>query len=66
MTPLGEVVAVTQQQVHIFTVLSWALMLLDGLVGLLLLWLRWRAAVRVPAPPTLSATAAQPAPSAAA
>ena len=66
MTPLGEVAGVTQQQVHIFTVLSWVLMLLDGLVGLLLLRLRWRAAVRVPAPPTLPATTAQPAPSAAA
>ena len=66
ITALGEVPGVTQQQVHIFTVLSWVLMLLDGLVGLLLLWRRWRAAVRVPAPPTLPATAAQPAPSGAA
>jgi RsiW-degrading membrane proteinase PrsW (M82 family) len=66
MTPLGEVAAVTQQQVHIYTVLSWALMLLDGLVGLLLLWLRWRAAIRVPVPPSLPAMAAQPAASAAA
>lgn len=47
MTPIGEVSAVTQQQVHLFTVFSWAFMILDGLVGLLLLWRCWRAATRV-------------------
>ena len=46
MTPLGEVTAVTQEQVHIYTALSWALLILDGLVGLLILWRRWHAAVR--------------------
>jgi hypothetical protein len=33
---------VTQAQVHLFTILSWALLAVDGLIGLLLLLLRAR------------------------
>ena len=41
---LGRVPAVTQAQVHLFTVISWALLALDGLLGLLVLRGRWRKA----------------------
>jgi len=41
---LGRAPAVTQAQVHLFTVLSWALLGLDGLLGLLVLRGRWRKA----------------------
>jgi hypothetical protein len=41
---LGRAPAVTQAQVHLFTALSWALLLLDGLLGLLVLRGRWRRA----------------------
>ncbi len=34
----------TQSQVHLFTVLSWGLLALDGLVGLIVLARRWRRA----------------------
>jgi RsiW-degrading membrane proteinase PrsW (M82 family) len=53
---LGEAPGVTQAQVHLYTALSWGLMGLVALAGLLLLWARWRrayppAAAAVPLPP---------------
>jgi protease PrsW len=45
---LGDVPAVTQAQVHLYTAVSWTLLVLDGLVGLLILRGRWRAATQVP------------------
>jgi protease PrsW len=53
---LGRAPAVTQEQVHLFTVLSWALLVFDALVGLLVLRGRWRRATaldRVAPPPPL-------------
>jgi RsiW-degrading membrane proteinase PrsW (M82 family) len=41
---LGRAPAVTPAQVHLFTVLSWTLLALDGLLGLLVLRRRWRRA----------------------
>jgi RsiW-degrading membrane proteinase PrsW (M82 family) len=41
---VGQVPAVTQAQVHLFTALYWALLVLDALVGLLVLRGRWRKA----------------------
>ena len=41
---LGRAPAVTQAQVHLFTALNWALLALDGLLGLLILRGRWRKA----------------------
>jgi protease PrsW len=41
---LGRVPAVTQAQVHLFTVLYWALLILDAVVGLLVLRARWQKA----------------------
>jgi len=41
---LGQVPAVTQAQVHLFTALYWALLILDALIGLLVLRGRWRQA----------------------
>jgi RsiW-degrading membrane proteinase PrsW (M82 family) len=41
---LGQVTAVTQAQVHLFTAISWGMLLLDGLLGLLILRGRWRHA----------------------
>jgi protease PrsW len=41
---LGRAPAVTQTQVHLFTILNWALLALDGLLGLLVLRGRWRRA----------------------
>jgi hypothetical protein len=46
---LGDVPRVSQTQVHLFTVLSWALLTMDGLVGLLILRGRWRRATATPA-----------------
>jgi RsiW-degrading membrane proteinase PrsW (M82 family) len=42
---LGQVPAVTQAQVHLFTVLNWGLLILDALIGLLVLRGRWRRAI---------------------
>jgi protease PrsW len=58
---LGRAPAVTAAQVHLFTILSWGLLALDALLGVLVLRGRWRratAADRVPppAPPTLVTT----------
>jgi protease PrsW len=44
MGGLDGVPNVTEAQVHIYTILSWALMALDGLVGVLILRGRWRRA----------------------
>jgi protease PrsW len=41
---LGRAPEVTPAQVHLFTILSWALLALDGLLGLLVLHRRWRKA----------------------
>lgn len=41
---LGQVPAVTQTQVHLFTFLNWGLLILDALIGLLILRHRWRRA----------------------
>jgi protease PrsW len=41
---LGQVPAVTESQVHLFTVLNWGLLLLDALIGVLVLRGRWRRA----------------------
>ncbi|HEX8134748.1 MAG TPA: PrsW family glutamic-type intramembrane protease, partial [Actinomycetes bacterium] len=42
---LGRVPAVTQAQVHLFTVIGWGLLALDGLLGLAVLHGRWRKAI---------------------
>lgn len=44
----GRVMQPTDQQVHLFTILLFALLVLDGVVGIALLWNRWRRAA-VPA-----------------
>jgi protease PrsW len=49
---LGRVPAVTQSQVHLFTVISWGLLALDGLLGLVVLRWRWRRATAADAPRT--------------
>jgi RsiW-degrading membrane proteinase PrsW (M82 family) len=41
---LGQVPAVTQTQVHLFTVLNWGLLIGDALIGLLILRGRWHRA----------------------
>jgi RsiW-degrading membrane proteinase PrsW (M82 family) len=41
---LGQVPAVTQGQVHLFTVLNWGLLIGDAVVGLLILRGRWQRA----------------------
>jgi RsiW-degrading membrane proteinase PrsW (M82 family) len=43
----GRAPAATQAQVHLYTILNWALLALDALVGLLLLRGRWRRATGV-------------------
>jgi S1-C subfamily serine protease/RsiW-degrading membrane proteinase PrsW (M82 family) len=59
---LGRAPAVTPTQVHLFVIFSWALLTLDGLLGLLVLRRRWRrastpdrpATPRVPRPALLA------------
>jgi protease PrsW len=56
LVELGRAPAVTQTQVHLFTILNWALLALDGLLGLLVLHGRWRKATapdRLPPPAPL-------------
>jgi RsiW-degrading membrane proteinase PrsW (M82 family) len=56
LVELGRAPAVTQTQVHLFTILNWALLALDGLLGLLVLRGRWRKATapdRLPPPAPL-------------
>jgi RsiW-degrading membrane proteinase PrsW (M82 family) len=62
---IGQLPAVTQAQVHLFTALYWALLLLDALIGLLVLRRRWRRATTpdrpeatTPDPPESPATVA--------
>jgi RsiW-degrading membrane proteinase PrsW (M82 family) len=49
---LGHSPAVTQPQVHLYTLLTWALMALDALIGVLIAVVRWRRATssQPPAP----------------
>jgi RsiW-degrading membrane proteinase PrsW (M82 family) len=61
---LGRAPAVTAAQVHLFTVLSWSLLLLDALTGLLVLRRRWRratASARGPEPVPVLAASRHPA-----
>jgi protease PrsW len=60
----GRPPAVTPEQVHIYTVLTWVLMGLDALLGLVLLRGRWRQATAWDEPDTatLPAVTAQPGP----
>jgi protease PrsW len=41
---IGQVPSVTQAQVHLFTALYWAILIVDALIGLLVLRGRWRLA----------------------
>lgn len=41
---LGQSPGVTRTQVHLYTVLSWALLIVDALIGLVILRARWRKA----------------------
>jgi RsiW-degrading membrane proteinase PrsW (M82 family) len=52
---LGQVPAVTQTQVHLFTVLDWGLLILDALIGLLILRARWHRATALDQPGSLAA-----------
>jgi RsiW-degrading membrane proteinase PrsW (M82 family) len=56
---LGQAPAVTPAQVHLFTVLSWTLLALDGLLGLWVLHRRWRRAAVVDRPATQAALPAE-------
>jgi protease PrsW len=49
---LGRAPEVTPSQVHLFTVLSWGLLSIDALLGVLVLRGRWRRATRPERPPT--------------
>jgi RsiW-degrading membrane proteinase PrsW (M82 family) len=49
---LGRAPEVTPSQVHLFTVLSWGLLSIDALLGMLVLRGRWRRATRPERPPT--------------
>jgi RsiW-degrading membrane proteinase PrsW (M82 family) len=52
MIQLGRAPAVTQAQVHLFTILNWGLLALDALLGLLVLRGRWRQATNPDQPYT--------------
>ena len=59
---VGQVPAVTQAQVHLFTVLNWGLLILDALIGLLVLRGRWRNATtpdRPESPATVAPVSAE-------
>jgi protease PrsW len=49
---LGQVPAVTQTQVHLYTFLNWGLLVLDAVLGLLILRRRWRRATALERPAT--------------
>jgi RsiW-degrading membrane proteinase PrsW (M82 family) len=49
---LGRAPAVTPAQVHLFTILSWGLLALDALLGVLILRRRWRRATTPDQPHT--------------
>jgi RsiW-degrading membrane proteinase PrsW (M82 family) len=57
---LGQAPSVTTTQVHVYTAVSWGLLLLDAVVGVLILRGRWRKAVAADAPPVIET--AQPVP----
>jgi protease PrsW len=52
---LGQAPAVTSAQVHLFTTLSWGLLALDGLLGVLILRRRWRRATAPASVPLVTA-----------
>jgi protease PrsW len=60
LVELGRVPAVTQAQVHLFTVISWSLLALDGLLGLVALRGRWRQATALDRPERAAAVALVP------
>src|SRR5215207_3342752 len=49
---MGQVPAVTQTQMHLFTFLNWGLLILDALIGLWVLRGRWRKATALEQPAT--------------
>jgi RsiW-degrading membrane proteinase PrsW (M82 family) len=59
---LGQVPAVTQAQVHLFTVLYWAVLILDALIGLLVLRAGWHKATAPDRPVRPPANAEEPRP----
>jgi protease PrsW len=58
---LGRVPQVTQAQVHLFTAISWGLLGLDALLGLLMVRSRWRRATALDRAPSAAAVALVPA-----
>jgi protease PrsW len=61
----GQAPAETQTQVHLYTAVNWCLLLLDAVVGVAILVVRWRRATAVDPYPA-SAVSAPPAPAASA
>jgi RsiW-degrading membrane proteinase PrsW (M82 family) len=57
LVQLGRVPSVTQAQVHLFTVLYWALLGVDAVIGLLVLRARWRRATTSDRPHSAAAVA---------
>ena len=57
---LGEVPNVTAAQVHLYTAVSWALLALDGALGLLILRGRWRKATAASSPVVPAARSVSP------
>ncbi len=43
---LGRLPTPTQEQVHLFTIVSWSFLAIDAAAGILLLWRWWRTATR--------------------
>jgi RsiW-degrading membrane proteinase PrsW (M82 family) len=39
---IGQAPGITQAQIHLYTALNWGLLLVDALIGVLILWTRWR------------------------
>jgi len=57
----GAVPVATQTQVHLYTAVNWALLLLDAVVGVAILVVRWRRATAVrPHPVPVGAGPAEP------
>jgi hypothetical protein len=54
----GEAPPVTPEQVHLYTAANWGLLLLDALVGLVILVVRWRRAAAIRRTPIPSSGAA--------
>jgi protease PrsW len=48
----GQAPAATQTQLHLYTAINWALLLLDAAIGITILVLRWRRATRIAPHPT--------------